>query len=251
MSNIPILLILFCFSLGCEQSEFAGRTAKQGSSNQEPATPGEDGIDSGQDDDDNKGDDDQDGKLDEGGNGNGDDDDDNGIDVEDDSVWKPLQCNGSNGKIVVNAMCPDHHAGFISDDGNNARVGCCPLPSRNILDKDSDPVARGTCGANEIAVGASGAGFFCQKINMKKYSLSAPQTVCYRGNGAAGGNGVSQCANINAALQGLITLTNDRDGCTAQPYGAIMVSKNGKDCRDQKSAEVIDKATGQPVKMFP
>ena len=214
-----------------------------------------DDNDSNDDDKDEIGDDDDNDDNDEdlGEEEDSDKDDDDDIITDDESISLPQKCTATNGKVISGvAECPANNAAFTSDDGSGTRVGCCPLPSRDILDKASKAIGRGgSCQTDEIAVGSDGNGFMCRKINTKKYKLEAAQQVCYRGNGASGGSGSANCNNIIAQLQGLIGLENDKDGCVAQPYGAIMTHKTGKDCRDQKASVVVEKATGKPVQMFP
>ena len=74
--------------------------------------------------------------------------------------------------------------------------------------------------------------------------------VCYRGSGHSGGEKSAKCKNIENNLQELIKKTGDVDGCTAFPYGAVMVSKTGKDCRDQKRSLIMYKKTDKPIKIL-
>lgn len=264
---ICILALGLTFGLqACSNSGFTGSNAAKKSG----TSDGGDGSTSGQTGSDNDagdggndlfGDSDSDGTGGDDTLGNETDQMDGGLadgndadlEMDDEETFLPVKCTGDNGEIVFSGtQCPKYFAGFLSDDGSNTRLGCCRLPARNILDDDSDPVARGTsCAANEIAVGAQGAGFICQKINTKKYELHPPRKVCYWGNGAGGNDGASDCSNIISQLQSLISKTGDKDGCVAQPYGAVITHKTGKDCGDQKGSLIIDKETGKPVQMFP
>ncbi len=274
ISALLALLIVFGLVGSCNDGTFSGSNgAVRNSSDQNKKNPNKtgrtDAPDSGDDNDDN---DDKDGKddkddIDDKDDKNKNDDDlgdeeddadkdkdkDGDITTDDETLHLPQKCTATNGKVVSGVTeCPLNNAAFTSDDGSSARVGCCPLPSKDILDKASKTINRaGSCQAEEIAVGSDGNGFMCRKINTKKYKLEAAQQVCYRGNGASGGSGSSNCSNIIAQLQGLIGLENDKDGCVAQPYGAIMTHKTGKDCKDQKASVIVEKATGKPVQMFP
>jgi hypothetical protein len=256
------LLVIFAVVIGisvavaCNDGSFSGSNegvSKSGDQSKKK-DPQKTGIpDAG---DDNNDDNDEDIKKDDEDLGEEDDSDksdDEDITTDDDSISQPQQCNATNGKVVTGVTeCPANNAAFTSDDGSGTRIGCCPLPSKDILDKASKSVGRGgSCQTDEIAVGSDGNGFKCRKINTKKYKLEVAQPVCYRGNGASGGSGSASCNNIIAQLQGLISLENDKDGCVAQPYGAVMTHKTGKDCRDQKASVIVEKATGKPVQMFP
>jgi hypothetical protein len=260
--SVLALASLFTLMCACTDGSFTGSGSarnlakdneKDPNKSDTPGNDPDDGKDDKSESDDIDEKDDKDADEEELGDEEDKTENEDDLSIDDEEKHLPQKCTATNGTVVSGVKeCPANNAAFTSDDGSSARVGCCPLPSRDILDKASKATGRGgSCQTDEIAVGSDGSGFMCRKINTKKYRLEAAQQVCYRGNGASGGSGSSSCSNIIAQLQGLIGLENDKDGCVAQPYGAIMTHKTGKDCKDQKASVIVEKATGKAVQMFP
>jgi len=154
--------------------------------------------------------------------------------------------------------CAPHQAVFMIDDGNGPNFICCPLPATDIL-TGAPPVLRGSqCGPGEVMTGAVSAfNFNCSAINTQRYQLGSPQKPCYFGTGAAGGGGVSNCANHPASFSVLQANYFGSDGCSSQPYGALFVRQSSKDCKDMAAVELQyaglvdgDPPAGTPVDTF-
>ena len=188
-------------------------------------------------------------------------------------AWKrfSLVCDSSTLVVIYsrnspNALhCPSGYAAFGIDDTTSANpnyiaLACCPLPKSDIL--VGSPTNRGkSCQPNEVATGCvatggngSDADFICTSIDTSKYKLDADKNTCYlqSGGAAAGRGGAAECYTPPTTVNALLgTEPFGIDLCVGSPYGALIVSKNGRNCDQNKSRVLRNKATGQPVQMFP
>jgi len=164
---------------------------------------------------------------------------------------KPQLCSAANIFFANEGLqCPKNYAAFSADDGNSARLGCCPLPAADMLDGGATPAQRqGQCGPDEVATGVvSGRMLWCSKINTQIYKIGPMARSCYNGSGASGGSGSSKCSAPGQTLQAL-TAKFGSDACLGYPYGSLIVKNTGKDCKDI-SGVTITKVDGSPVQMY-
>lgn len=173
---------------------------------------------------------------------------------------QPRQCDtesmvwmsGSSGH------CPAHHAAYMMDDGNGPNFICCPLPAEDILLQQPSEIRGTSCAAGEVITGFAGQySYRCTAIDTERYQLGGPQEPCYFGSGASGGSGVSGCADHPHSWDVLQQSLFGSDGCSGSPYGALFMSHTGKDCEDQRAAQLQytgllpgDPAAGTPVEMY-
>jgi hypothetical protein len=108
-----------------------------------------------------------------------------------------------------------------------------------------------------ITGAVSAFNFKCSAIDTGRYQLSAPALPCYFGSGAAGGGGVSKCANHPTSFSVLQDNYFGSDGCSSQPYGALFVSQSSKDCKGMSAVELQytglvagDPPAGSPVDTY-
>jgi hypothetical protein len=171
----------------------------------------------------------------------------------DSTTVSPRLCDGTNVAIVAsNGNCPKNFAAYTADDSSGGILGCCPLPVNDILlETASSQIRGGSCLANEIATGVSGDQLVCTPINTAKYRLSSAKQSCYFGDGASGSGGSADCGTIPAAFNTIVSGRFGSDACVAVPYGAVIVSKTSKYCRNITGAQILFADSNLPVPSLP